>query len=123
MLRFGDKANLWFLIAPPTIWALHFLFCYVTAAVICAKSGLSADLRPIQIAIGAATVVAALLIVAAGWKAYRHWRPSSELPPYDDPSDDDREQFLGISTFLLSCLSLVGVVFVALPALFIADCR
>jgi hypothetical protein len=123
MLLLRDKANLWLLIAPPTIWALHFLFCYVFAAVVCAKSGLQADLHAIQVAIAIATGVAAVLILLAGFKAYHHWRPSTELPPYDDPSDDDREQFLGISTFLLSGLSLVGVIFVALPALFMADCR
>ena len=35
----------------------------------------------------------------------------------------DRERFLEFSTVLLAALSFVGVVFVGLPALLVADCR
>ncbi|WP_027136191.1 hypothetical protein [Geminicoccus roseus] len=118
-----EKANLWTLITPPTVWALHFLFCYVVAAIACAKFGRAADLDGTRIVIAVATVAAAGLIVVAAVTARHHWSIGSELPPYDEPTSQDRERFLGVSTFLVSCLSFVGVIFVAMPALFISDCR
>jgi hypothetical protein len=123
MLFWRDKANLWTLITPPTVWALHFMFCYVVAAVACAKSGMRADLAGVHTAIAVATALALALILLAAWSSYRRWGTGSELPPYDEPTSEHREMFLGISTFLVSGLSLVAVIFVALPALFITDCR
>lgn len=123
MLFWRDKFDLWSLITPPSVWAIHFLFCYVVAAVVCAKFGMQADLGQVRTAIIVATGVAAGLILASAAAGYRRWSIGSELPPYDHPTSENRVQFLGVSTFLVSCLSLVGVIFVALPVLFITDCR
>lgn len=120
MLLWRDKANLWTLILPPAVWALHFLFCYVAAAIACAKGGDLGALRP---AIAAATALATALILLSGAQAYRHWGFGSDLPPHDQATDEDRQHFLGLATLLVSALSLVSVAFVALPALFVTDCR
>ena len=123
MLFWRDRANLWTLITPPTVWAIHFMVCYGIAAVECAKSGMQSDLFVTRVAISVATVVALALIGMSGLFGYRHWGVGSELPPYDAPTSEQREQFLGVCILLVSCLSFVGVVFVALPPVFITDCR
>ena len=33
------RVTLWTLIVPPTVWAVHFLFCYLWVSVSCAKLG------------------------------------------------------------------------------------
>ena len=59
------KVTLWTLIIPPTIWAVHFLFCYLWVAVTCAKSPTPATaLDGFPLATLIATVVALLGIVA-----------------------------------------------------------
>ena len=63
------KSTLWALIVPPTVWALHFLFAYVYAAIRCAKSEPLAAIGDVRIAIGAATVVALLLVLASAFVA------------------------------------------------------
>lgn len=126
------RANLITLIAAPTAWAAHFLVSYVVAATACAKTMADArvftgaawpDLTPARIAIGVATLVALGVIALATRQALGHWRDGDAEPPYDDATRDDRQQFLGYATLLLCGLSAVGVVFVALPAVFIGDCR
>ncbi|MCJ8142251.1 hypothetical protein MKI84_04915 [Ancylobacter sp. A5.8] len=112
--------NLWTLITPPTVWALHFLFCYVAGAIICARyPGALGELR---LSIAAGTVLALGLILAAGAQAYRHWGFGSDLPPHNEPTEDDQQHFLGFATLLLCALSAVAVLFGAMPALFIAEC-
>jgi hypothetical protein len=117
-----EEANLWTLLLPPTVWAGHFLFAYGFAAVVCAKGG-GAEFDSIRLAVAAATAVALTLIALSGVQAHRHWGFGDDLPPHDQPTDDDRQRFLGFATLLLCALSAVGVVFVSLPIVFVADCR
>jgi len=115
--------TLWTLFTAPVIWAVHFLFCYVTASVFCAKQAeIDAGLEAVRIAIAAGTVVALALIVLSGFLAWRQWGFGLHEPPHDDPTAHERRHFQGFATLLLSCLSFVAVIFVALPALFIAEC-
>ena len=59
------KVTLWTLIVPPTIWAVHFLFCYLWVAVTCAKSPTPATaLTGFPLATLIATIVALLGILA-----------------------------------------------------------
>ncbi len=106
----------------PTIWAAHFLVCYVTAAVLCAKSGSAADFAVIRIVVAAATAVALAGIAWAGIAAFRQWRVEYDVVQ-DQPTEADRRQLLGQAGMLLSGLSAVAVIYVALPALFIGGCR
>ena len=128
----STRANLVTLITAPTVWALHFLVCYVAAATLCAKTMADArvmtgpvwpDLTVARVVIAAATVAALLAIALASRQAWGHWRSGDVDPPFDDPSFDGRQSFLGFSTILLCGLSFVGVIFLALPAVFIGDCR
>lgn len=120
MLFRRDTANMWTLITPPTVWALHFLFCYVASAIVCAKA--PALLPELRLAIAAATALALGLIAAAGVQAHRHWGFGDDLPPHDEATDEDRQHFLGFATLLLVGLSAVAVIFGALPALLVAEC-
>ena len=116
--------SLWTLITAPIVWAGHFLACYLVAAIFCAKAGTSfADLANVRLVIGAATLAALLLIVLCGRQAYHHWGFGISDPPHDAGTPEDRRHFLGYAALLLCALSLVSVLFVALPALAIPDCR
>ncbi|MFD1331721.1 hypothetical protein ACFQ4O_06870 [Methylopila musalis] len=126
------RANLITLVAAPTAWAAHFLVSYVVAAASCAKAMPDArvftgtawpDLTPARIAIGVATLLALGVIALSARQAWGHWENGDAEPPYDDATRDDRQQFLGFATLLLCGLSALGVIFVALPAVFIGDCR
>ncbi len=118
------KVTLWTLIVPPTIWAVHFLFCYLWVAVTCAKSSTPGTaLTGFPLATLLATIVALLGIVAAGYIA----RVQSQIPgdpaPHDEGTAIDRLRFLALSTRLLAGLSFVAVIFTAMPVIMFGDCR
>ena len=116
--------SLWTLFTAPTIWALHFLACYVTAAVYCAKAGAAPfSFEAMRLGLGAITLAALAGIVLSAVLAWRQWGFGSDDPPHDDPSRRDRLLFQGFATLLLSGLSFVAVVFVALPLVFIEACQ
>jgi len=117
------RSTLWALVLPPTIWAAHFLFCYVLAAIYCAKAGALAPLAAVRAGIGLATAVALAGVLAAGYVAWAKSRIPGAPPPHDDSTDEDRARFLATATLLLAALSFVAIVFTALPALVIEDCR
>ncbi|GFE76511.1 hypothetical protein [Novosphingobium sp. TCA1] len=114
------QVTLWTLIVPPTVWAVHFLFSYLWAAVSCAKAGFFAEF-PTLFVIG--TVLALMAIALSGWIAHRQTRQRGDPPPHEQGTDIDRLRFLAKSTLLLAGLSFVGVLFTALPVVFIGDCR
>lgn len=124
MVLMRRRADLVTLIVAPTVWAAHFLVCYVAAAVHCARAAAAlAPLGPVRWTIAVATLVALALILAAGAQAWRHWGFGLQDPPHDADTPDDRQHFLGYATLLLAGLSFVSVLFVALPAVMIGDCR
>ena len=115
-LRRARRLNvtLWTLIVPPTTWAVHFLFSYLWAAVSCARLGVWARF-PTAFAIG--TLVALLVIVAAGVIAWQQARTPGAPAPHDDGTDIDRLRFLAYATMLLAGLSFVAVLFTAAPVI------
>lgn len=118
-----EVESLWTLFTAPAVWALHFLACYVGAAIFCEKPGfLSADFGTLRIAIAILTGLSLGMIVLAAALAWRQWGFGTGDPPHDDPTRRDRLLFQGYATLLLSGLSFVAVIFTALPALFIAEC-
>ncbi|MBB3881066.1 hypothetical protein [Sphingomonas pseudosanguinis] len=114
------RVTLWTLIVPPTVWAVHFLFSYLWAAISCEKIGEWA-LFPTAFAIG--TVIALVLIVASGVIAWQQSRTPGDPPPHQEGTDIDRLRFLAYSTMLLAGLSFVAVLFTALPVIMLGDCR
>lgn len=128
MIRLRDHAqrlpsSLWAVIAPPLTWALHFLFSYVYAAIHCAKAGQLAGPGEMRMAVGIATVIALLVVVGCAYVAWVQSRVDGDPPPHQDGTDVDRSRFLAVATLLLAGLSFVAIVFTALPAFLIGDCR
>ncbi|GAA3695618.1 hypothetical protein GCM10022268_02820 [Sphingomonas cynarae] len=125
MKRLADRVrklsvSLWTLIVPPTVWAAHFLFSYLWAALRCAKVGRFAEFPTLY---AVATVAALIVILAAGAVAWVQQRTPGDDPPHEQGTDVDRLRFLAKSTLLLAGLSFVAVVFTAAPVVFLTDCR
>jgi hypothetical protein len=117
--------SLWAMIVSPTIWAIHFLACYIVAAIFCAKAGTpSVDLATVRWWIAGFTVLALAGIAASGIQAFRlgHF-VEGKAAPHDADTIHDRRRFLAYATLLLSGLSFVATLFVALPAVFVGSCR
>lgn len=115
--------SLWTLFTAPVVWAGHFLICYVSVAVYCARAGqFGFGFATVRITLALVTAAALLLIGMSAWLAGRQWGFGLHEPPHDDPTRRDRTRFQGFATLLLSGLSFVAVVYVALPLLFVAEC-
>jgi hypothetical protein len=119
----GLKQTLWALVVAPSAWALHFLFCYVFAAVRCAKAGRAAPIADIRAEIAIATFVALAVVVASGFIAWAQSLTEGDPPPHQESTDEDRLRFLAVATLLLAALSFVAIVFTAIPAFVFGDCR
>jgi hypothetical protein len=118
------RDTLWTLIATPTIWALHFLFCYCLAAYDCAPNDrIFEAIGGTRIAIAVVTLGSLALIALIGFRAFREWRSNEGKFPHNQDTAEDRERFLEFSSLLLAALSFVAVAFVAMPALVFVDCR
>jgi hypothetical protein len=115
----GLRVTLWTLIVPPAVWAGHFLLSYLWAAISCAKAGRFATF-PTLFVIG--TALALTLIALSGWVAWVKVRMPGDPPPHEESNEVDRLRFLAKSTLLLAGLSFVGVLFTALPVVFLRDC-
>lgn len=119
-----SRQSLLLLAASPTVWAGHFLACYLTGAIWCAKAGGEAGgLGWVPWAIVAYTTAALVGIGIVGWIGWRRHEYGFATVPHDFDTRDDRHRFLGFATLLLSGLSAVAVVYVAMVALFFASCR
>jgi hypothetical protein len=117
------KQSLWLLTASPVIWAAHFLLCYVTASIWCAKVvGDGGSLQSVRLAIMVYTAVALVGIGITGWIGYRRHSYGNADLPHDDDTPEDRHRFLGFATLLLSALSAVAVIYAALVVVFIERC-
>ena len=82
--------NLWTLIIAPTVWALHFLLCYVATAIHCAKAGRLESLHALRPTIVVATVVALLVVAIAGYVAWAHSTIEGDPPPHQESTYEDR---------------------------------
>lgn len=109
--------------ASPVLWAAHFLLCYITASIWCAKvAGPASSIRPVRAAIVVYTVVALAGITFIGWIGYRRHDFGNAHLPHDEDTPEDRHRFLGYATLLLSLLSAVAVIYAALVVVFFGDC-
>jgi len=118
-----EVESLWTLFTAPTIWALHFLACYISAAIHCAKADAVASFETTRLVLGIITVAALTGIALSAYLAWRQWGFGSGDPPHDEPTRRDRLLFQGFATLLLSGLSFVAVLFVAVPLVFIGACQ
>jgi hypothetical protein len=119
-----EKDTLWMLTIAPAIWAAHLMLCYVTAAIWCAKFvGPDGSLGSVRSAIAWYTAVALIGIVIIGWEGFRRHSYGTETTTHDLDSPEDRHRFLGFATLLLSGLSAMATMYVALAAVFFETCH
>ena len=121
----GLGTDLWRVIAAPVVWALHFLFCYVYAAVYCEKAGRGAALDNPTIVVLGATAVALLLI---GLSTNHIWRVRARSLTdndfeYEHNTPEERHRFLSHVALMLCVLSAVAVLYVTIPMLYLGTCR
>ena len=121
----GEGTDLWRVILAPGIWAVHFLVCYVGAAVYCEKAGRSAALLPVQILVVAATLIALGgigLVFASLWKV-RGLSTINDNYNYAGNTPEERHRFLSHVALMLCVLSAVAVIFAAIPPFVLELCR
>lgn len=117
------EESLWVLIIAPTIWAIHLMASYLTAAIWCAKFADSGqDFGFVRTAIGIYTLLALLGIGVTGWYAYRRHSYRGSRTPHDADTSRDRHRFLGFAGLLLSALSGVATAFAGLVAFYFRSC-
>ena len=117
------EESLWILTISPTIWAVHFLLSYISAAIWCAKvADRDGGLEQIRLAIAVYTGLALVGIIMVGWRGFHRHRIGSTTGPHDFDTRESRHRFLGFATLLLSGLSAVATCYVALAAVFIGKC-
>jgi hypothetical protein len=121
----GHGTDLWRVIAAPVVWALHFLFCYVYAAVFCEKAGRGASLdQPTLVVIGATAVALGLI----GLSTHHIWRVRARSLTDNDfefehNTPEERHRFLSHVALMLCLLSAVAVLYVTIPMLYLSTCR
>lgn len=123
--RTSEHDSLWTLTIAPAIWAAHLMLCYLTAAIWCAKfagpgGGLLGGVRD---AIGWYTALALTGIAIVGWRGFRGQWDGTETTAQHLDSPESRHRFLSFATLLLSGLSAVATIYVALAGVFFETCR
>jgi hypothetical protein len=121
----GSGTDLWSVIIAPSIWAIHFLVCYVGAAIYCQKLGRDAELGDIRLLVLGATAVA---LVGIGWSTLRLWRVRGRSLTdndfeYEHDTPEERHRFLSHVALMLCVLSAVAVIYVTIPMLYLSTCR
>lgn len=104
-------------IAGPMVWTAHFLACYLTVSLACAAG--SAGLVPPTIAV--VTAASLVLLAGIGLAAWRRWR-SGRGREHTRGHDAAVAPFLGLVTLMLSVLSAIAVLWVALPGAMLPSC-
>ena len=116
-----EASSLWLITFAGSIWAIHFAVCYAATAVVCQK--FPDAVESLRLGIGLATAIALVAILLIAWRSWKQW---DFLDDYDYVHDlaveEDRHEFLGHASFLLSIISFIGVCYVAMPAFFLTSC-
>ena len=121
----GHGTDLWRVIAAPIIWALHFLFCYVYAAIYCEKAGRAASLDHPTLVVIIATLVA---LAGIGLSTHHIWGVRARSLTDNDfefehNTPEERHRFLSHVALMLCVLSAVAVLYVTIPMLYLGTCR
>ncbi len=123
--EFAEEAeSLWRIAFGPLFWVAHFVICYAATTLVCTKlTDIEGAMAWLRLGIAGLTILTLAGIALIGWRAWQQW---DYLNDYDYVHDlaieEHRHEFLGHASFLLALISFVGVVYVALPALFIGSC-
>lgn len=117
------RDRIWWFTVAPAAWLLQLAASYATAAIYCAKAPhRSVSLMPVRIACLVYAAVALGVALAMGVSAYRQYGRVSFADDHLD-REEARQAFIGMSLMLLSGASILGTVYVALPAIFMETCR
>ena len=117
------RESLWWLAASPSIWAVHFVLSYASAAIFCARLvGADGSLAPVRIAIAIYTLVALVAIGLVGWRGWRRHDFGHSTLPHDFDTPEDRHRFLVFAPFLLSGLRSIAGLFATLVVVFVTTC-
>jgi hypothetical protein len=121
-----DKQSLWALAVPPSIWFAHFLASYIGVALWCGNAGRDGSLGWVALGFAVVTVIAMSGIVAAGWFGWRRYKHGNEeggaVPSHHRDTPEDRHRFLGLATVLLSGLSAIATLYVAVAVAITGNC-
>lgn len=121
----GTGTDLWRVIAAPIVWAVHFLFCYVYAAIYCEKMGRAASLdQPTFVIVGATIVALALIAVSTHhlWRVRGRSLTDNDFE-FEHNTPEERHRFLSHVALMLCVLSAVAVLYVTIPMLYLSTCR
>ncbi|WOI55266.1 hypothetical protein [Palleronia sp. LCG004] len=117
------KTAMWQLIAGPIIWSVHFVLTYGGTAIFCAKLEMGPLALPLRGYVAGVTIAALVAIAITGWLAWVKWDLTDDWDYiHEEPTDEERTEFLGHAGVLLCVVSAIGVIFVGLPALLITGC-
>src|SRR5690606_41440209 len=105
------------------VWALHFMACYVTAALWCGPANAQGGPGMPLLLFTLYTLAALAAIGALGWVGYRGQRFGGEPPPPDADSPADRHRLIGFATLLIAGLSLVAVIYSAMALFLVQTCQ
>jgi hypothetical protein len=101
------------ILAGPTIWAAHFFLMYGAQTLICTGPGAAARrglLLPIDVALTAAAVSGLLYLMTSGRQAHQATEGAG------------RSLFWRDTPAALTALAMLGVLWVAVPPILLADC-
>ena len=118
----GQHERLWVPVASPVIWAVHFMLCYITAAMLCGRFAVPNAPTGLRALIGVYTAVAItgiVLLFVHGLRRHRYQLPTRA---HDDDTPEDRRHFIAWTTMLLAGLSLFATAFVALAVVIVDRC-
>lgn len=119
-----EDESLWWLSAPPGIWLVHFLACYITTALWCEKiAGRVSELGVLRWLVLLFTLAALYGLALLTRRAYLRFKPHAGDPPLESDTPESRHRFLGFAGLLLSAMSVLGVLYVVLPFLVGVTCR
>ena len=125
-----ERDSLLSVIAGPLVWTAHFLTLYIFTAIACAHGFFDDEILGIGIVPlvgGAATLLAVVLILDAGYLSWRRWRRRPDTgrpaPPQDSNDVASRRRFMAHAALLLCGISLIATVWESLPLVFFASCR
>lgn len=117
----AGREGVWTLAAAPAVWALHFLGCYVLAAVWCARAGRAASLDEARAWIGVLTLLALAMLGVLAWRGWRRSRHGGGHGRSGD-SIADRHRFLGWVALALAALAAVAVLYAAAVVVLVETC-
>jgi hypothetical protein len=110
-------ADLLLCLVGPAVWTVHFVGMYGAHALMCAGAGQGAR-AGLFLALAAAATAAALL----GLVGFVTWCLASRGSGRRMQSAADETRFAREISIMLAVLSMLGAIWVALPALLVAPC-